>query len=288
MVTRRPLLGALLLLVAACASKSPGRDGTCVVNSALECGFPVDAGPVAAGWDLVGYSCSGTVRPDDSPTIDYDVPSGLVCANRGAGDNGNTNYCCTPTTVQCALDQAFPCQAPEVGYQCRAPTRPEMVNPEVLCHQGVYEGDLLNFCCATAETIVRQGCHEDKGAGCPDGTYRWTCPAGGRPTEEDYTNSESKADFYYLYCSNPTPAPNPAYSLVCCFSQTLPQLGGTCTQDRAVPGCAPGRFGVACYGQTDTAEEDFPVLKCDPPVEGLSAEGYPATLYCCDYAPTPP
>jgi hypothetical protein len=279
MVNRRPLLGVLLPLVVACVS-DPAPNGSCVVNSALDCGFAVDGGAVASGWDLVGYSCNGSKRPDDAPTIDQGVPQGLVCADRGAvGDS--RNFCCTPGPVECALNPVAICAGPEVGYQCRAPSRPEMLNPLVLCHMGIFEEDLLDYCCATPATLVRQQCKEDKGAGCAGGSYRWSCPKGDRPTEEEYTNSESKADFYYLFCSVPTPAPNPAYDLTCCFSQALVPVSGTCLQDRSVPGCAPGRFGVACYGP-DTAEDDFPPLKCDPGVSGLSAEGYPATVYCCD------
>ena len=283
MVNRRLLLGAVLPLAMACETDPPARDGTCVVNSALDCSYTVNGDAVTAGWNLVGYSCSGTVRPDDSPTIDHGIPNGLLCANRGAGDGGTTNYCCTPETVECALNPETACAEPEVGYQCRAPNRPEMLNPLILCHQGVFDpGELLNYCCATPETIARERCYEDKGAGCTNGAYRWSCPVGSRPTEEEYTNSESKADFYYLFCSVPMPAPNPAQILYCCFSQALPQVGGTCLQSQSVPGCAPGRYCVACYGW-DTAEEDFPPLRCDPGFSGLSAEGYPATLYCCDF-----
>jgi hypothetical protein len=50
-----------------------------------------------------------------------------------------------------------------------------------------------------------------------------------------------------------------------------------------VPNCAPGRFGIACYG-TDTPDDNYPRLRCpDAGISGLSDQGYPATLYCCDF-----
>ena len=284
MVNRRLLLGALWPLVAACATESPTRHGSCVVNSALDCGYAVDGGAVASGWDLVGYSCSGSARPDDAPTIEEGIPRGLVCANRGVGASGEANWCCTPDTVECALNPVAICTQPEYGYQCRAPNRPEMLNPLILCHQGVFEGDLLDYCCSAPETLVHGGCAQVKaGTGrCAAGTRAWSCPKGSVPTEEEFTESESKADFYYLFCGVPMQAPNVNRHEICCFSQALTPAGGTCIQDPEVPGCAPGRFGVACYAW-DTAEEDFVHFKCDPGFSGYSAEGYAATLYCCDY-----
>jgi len=59
--------------------------------------------------------------------------------------------------------------------------------------------------------------------------------------------------------------------------------GATCVQDTVVPGCAAGRFGFACYGP-DTPDQDYAPMSCpDPGVAGNSAEGYAATLYCCDF-----
>jgi hypothetical protein len=81
----------------------------------------------------------------------------------------------------------------------------------------------------------------------------------------------------------PTAAPNPKYETFCCFTATLVPAGGTCQQNLKMPGCAPGRFGIACYG-ADTPEQNFSRLKCtEPGVPGLSEQGYPATNYCCDF-----
>jgi hypothetical protein len=95
--------------------------------------------------------------------------------------------------------------------------------------------------------------------------------------------SQSRADVYYLLCPIPTQAPNPSYYNFCCFAAAPIPPGGSCIQDLQVPGCQPGRFGIACYGR-DTPDQDFPSLTCpDPGVPGVSAQNYPATVYCCDF-----
>ena len=48
-----------------------------------------------------------------------------------------------------------------------------------------------------------------------------------------------------------------------------------------VPGCVGNKLAYACYG--DRPEHQWPLVTCpDPPVQGLSAEGSTADLYCCD------
>jgi hypothetical protein len=111
----------------------------------------------------------------------------------------------------------------------------------------------------------------------------WLCPAGNVPTAQDLGANKSRADLYYQLCPIPTPASNPNYDTFCCYTPGLVPIGGTCLQDMAVPDCQPGRFGFACYGP-DTPEQNYPPMHCpDPGSSGVSAEGYPATLYCCDF-----
>jgi hypothetical protein len=95
--------------------------------------------------------------------------------------------------------------------------------------------------------------------------------------------SESRADYYRPLCPMPTQAANITRSNYCCFMPALPPPGASCIQNTRVPGCAAGRFGFACYGP-DTPEEDYPPMRCpEAGFSGTSAEGYPATLYCCDF-----
>jgi hypothetical protein len=111
----------------------------------------------------------------------------------------------------------------------------------------------------------------------------WICPLGELPTAQDLAANQSRADVYYQLCPVPTLAANSKYNNFCCFTPGLVPPGGTCVQDVGVPNCQPGRFGIACYGP-DTPEKDYPRLVCpEPGFPGISAEGYPATLYCCDF-----
>jgi hypothetical protein len=111
----------------------------------------------------------------------------------------------------------------------------------------------------------------------------WTCRGDNLPKGEQLGANKSRADYYYLLCPTPTRATNPAFSNYCCFSPALVPIGASCVQDTSVPGCQPGRFGFACYGR-DTPAQDYPPMHCpEPGFSGISAEGYAATLYCCDF-----
>ncbi|MBN1608976.1 MAG: hypothetical protein JW940_20280 [Polyangiaceae bacterium] len=268
---------------AACVSQDSSSSTGCVASSALDCSVAVDGGTAAQGWDLVGYACPGLDRPDQDPAMIEGVPRGLVCSHRGAvaDGSGNQGYCCTPTDVECAYNPVAPCPEPEFGYQCRGSSRPEMLNALLSCHQGVFEGDLLTYCCSSPETKVKQGCTQTSAIGCLNGLIGWTCPMESRPTEEELGSNKSKADFYYMVCPIPTPADNVEYNNFCCYVPAPIPVGGSCVEDMAA-GCAPGRFGIACYGP-DTPSDDFPPMECDPGSPGLSAEGYAATVYCCDF-----
>jgi len=230
---------------------------------------------------LLGYSCTGSARPDDSPTYIDGVPQGLICADRGAANaDGTQNYCCTTATMPCAYNPVATCEdKTNDGFQCRGSSRPESLNPATSCTQGVWEGDLINYCCSGTPRV--HPC-ADYG-GCGPGRTGWTCPANVLPSAQDLGVSQSRADLYYLLCPVPVQAPNPNYYNFCCFAAAPIPPGGTCIQDLNVPGCAPGRFGIACYGR-DTPDQDFPSMTCpDPGVPGVSAQNYPATVYCCDF-----
>jgi hypothetical protein len=277
----RPLLAPLLLVgsTLACTTHTTESNGTCAPDPAVNCsvnGFAADA------IYLSGYSCSGTARPDEGSTYVDGVPQGIVCANEGVGTDGKPGYCCTNFTTQCAYNPAALCdETGAYGYQCRGADRPEAVNPAISCNQGVREDDLINYCCKGTATGVN--CTQSDAIGCVAGVLGWTCPAGSQPTAQDMGANKSRADLYYLLCPVPTTAPNPKYETFCCFTATLVPDGGTCQQNMRMPNCAPGRFGIACYG-TDRPEQNFSRLSCpDPGVPGVSEQGYPATNYCCDF-----
>ena len=279
-----PLLRLLApLLVAggtvACTAHTTEPNGGCLPDPTVSCGVSgFDAGLI----NLMGYSCTGTARPDDNSTYVDGVPQGTVCADKvDAGTEGKPGYCCTNFTTQCSYDPVAICDHGTYGYQCLGADRPEAVNPAIVCNQGVREDNLINYCCSGSARAA--SCTQSDAIGCLAGLTGWTCPKDAQPTAQDMGANKSRADLFYLLCPVPTAAPNPKYETYCCFTSGLVPAGGTCLQNRNVPNCAPGRFGIACYG-TDTPEENFPRLGCpDPGVPGFSEQGYPATNYCCDF-----
>jgi hypothetical protein len=278
------LLAPLLLAGAtfACTTNSlePATvSAACPPDPAVDCSVN---GFSAESIHLAGYTCTGTARPDDNATYIDGVPFGLVCADKSVNADGTRGYCCTNFTTQCSYNPAAICaQAGTFGYQCLGANRPEAVNPAIGCDQGVREDNLINYCCSGAG--IATNCSQSDAVGCLAGMTGWTCPVGTQPTAEDLGANKSRADLYYLLCPVPAPAPNPKYETYCCFVPTLSPVGGTCLQDRNVPDCAPGRFGIACYG-ADRPEDNFPRLTCpDPGAQGTSEQGYSATVYCCDF-----
>src|SRR5689334_2098088 len=101
------LAGALQLAAfGACSSEPIAVSGACAVdpNPELGCGSTPD-GTVDEALGLVGYSCTGSARPDQDPTYLEGVPSGLVCADRGpVGPEGKQGYCCTAVATPCAYN----------------------------------------------------------------------------------------------------------------------------------------------------------------------------------------
>ncbi|HEY4157600.1 MAG TPA: hypothetical protein VGM29_05865 [Polyangiaceae bacterium] len=266
----------------ACSTQSSSSHGVCVVSadSALGCnGVPDPDGGATPNLGLVGYSCTGSARPDEAPTYADGVPQGVVCADRGALADGTQGYCCSEALTPCALNPVAICDAPNYGYQCRGSQRPEAFVSDLECGQGIYEGDLIDYCCSGFPQT--DGCTQTDSAGCSDNMMGFICTAGNMPKAEQLGANQSRADVYRLLCSVPTILPS-AQSY-CCYTPALPPVGGTCVPDSLVPGCAAGRFGIACYGP-DTPGQDYPGMACpDPGVAGRDAEGYLATLYCCDF-----
>jgi hypothetical protein len=283
---KRPLCLPLVPLLcglgtSACTNNDTVPSGTCVVDPATVNCTIGGASPESLG--LVAYSCTGTARPDYRPTYIDGVPQGLVCADQGpASGDGPHGYCCSSQTTSCAYDPVAICDPDTTGYQCWGADRPEALNPAVYCNQGVRKDDLIKYCCSGTKRTP--GCTQSDAVGCSARLMGWICPAGSLPTAQDLGANKSRADLYYQLCSVPKPAANPSYNTFCCYTPGLGPPGGSCVQHTGVSDCQPGRFGFACYGP-DTPEEDYnPRMHCpDPGFPGLSAERYPATLYCCDF-----
>ena len=272
-----------LLFVGGCFPDSAELDGSCelVPNTVLDCrvesyepGSLVQAG-------LVGYKCTGSARPDLERSYDDGVPSGLLCADKPALPSGERTYCCTEAPVTCAYDPTMECEPNHDGYECFGNNRPESLNPSLLCSNGTSERGLYHYCCTGQP--VPSPCKENTTVECSNRLLGFMCEGDTRPKGEDYGPNRSRADYFYPLCSVALPQPNPALFGYCCYMPLRIPVGGTCVQHPSVPGCGPGRFGFSCYGPDDP-EENYPPMKCpDAPIEGISAEGYAARLYCCDF-----
>lgn len=279
------LLGGTYLLVGApaCTSSLPARDGHCDADTdrALHCG-EISEQAANATDDFASYSCTGNARPDDDPRYVEGVPQGIVCADDGARDDaGVQGYCCTTRATSCAYNPVADCDEPTYGYQCRGANRPESLNPALSCGNGVRQDDLINYCCSG--TPQMPGCLQSDSVQCSSRLMGWTCLGDNLPRGEQLGANKSRSDFYHLLCPVPTPAANPAYNNYCCYAPAPVPAGGSCVQNNSVPGCQAGRFGFACYGP-ETPQDDYLPMHCDEPgFAGRSAEGYPATLYCCDF-----
>ena len=125
--------------------------------------------------------------------------------------------------------------------------------------------------------------------GLTGGLIGWVCPEGIRPRGEDFGANESRADYYYFVCGVPTPRPTrvPTY---CCFtpSPVLPAARACTTPvvhlDHRVV-WPPVSSGSRVTGATPPTGIYLPDECKEPPVQGISDDGYPAKLYCCDYVP---
>jgi hypothetical protein len=279
------LMGAVPLLggaVACFPERTELIDGSCelVPNTVLDCraeGYDGTLQPAG----LVGYACTGTMRPDLDATMVEGVPMGLLCADRQALADGRAAYCCTEDAVTSAYDPTMECDPGNSGFEVYGNNRPESLNPLLLCSNGTSERGLYRYCCTGQP--VPSPCVEDTAVICDTRLLGFRCRGDRRPRGEDYGPNRSRADYYYPLCSIAAEQPNPQFNGYCCYMTLTPPVGATCVQHPGVPGCESGRFGFACYGP-DTPEDDYPPMDCpDPGIPGRSEEGYQAKLYCCDF-----
>ncbi len=293
-------MGRLALVVAvalaACTTDNSAQtvSGTCAADQTItdSCNTVSVDGGAPASLGLTGYACTGNARPDRAANYAGGVPSGLICANQiPPGDGGvpasPQNYCCTSQPTTCAYNPVADCDPGTYGYECLNVNRPESYNPTIHCGQGVRDTANVDYCCTG--TAVPSGCGEIDGLqGCSAGLVGWQCPIIGThhvlPKGQDLMSNKSRADQYYLLCSMPQVAPSGKVDTFCCYPPAPVPPGGTCAEDVYVPGCNPlTQFGFACYGP-ETPADDFPPIVCpNGGVPGTSMEGYPATLFCCNF-----
>lgn len=277
------LLSSAALPIAGCFPENPGIEGSCEVVSEAELDCRVEGYEPGVLLDagLVAYSCSGEARPDFEATYDEGFPKGPVCANKGLLADETEGFCCTEQPVDCAYLPVSDCDENWDAFECRGTNRPESLNAAITCGNGIRRGELTEYCCSGVPEAPL--CSLSDVVPCQGGLLGFTCKEGGHPRGEQLGANKSRPDHYNFTCTTPEPAPNPEYETTCCFAPPLVLEGGSCVNHTAVPDCGPGRFGFACYGP-DTPEDDYLAMDCpEPGFEGMSNEGYPATLYCCDF-----
>jgi hypothetical protein len=276
------LAPAIALGASTCLPARPVPDGTCVVESsaAIDCTAPGYSGSLLDAG-LVAHSCSGGARPDQFPKYIQGIPQGVVCADKGPlGDSGRTAYCCTESISDCVYDPVSDCDESTFGVQCRGGNRPESLNPALSCSNGLPERDFTNYCCSGKRPP--SPCLQSDALGCSDTLLGFLCKGDSLPTGEDLGPNKSRADYFHPTCSIAKVAPNPAFKSYCCFMPAPTPKGGTCVSHPTLAGCAAGRFGFACYGPDRPEQDNLPMQCDDAGTPGKSAEGYPATVFCCD------
>ena len=275
-------LSVVVFLGVACSSSNLTPNGVCAIDAAVSCTVSRIRGlPVAPADVLDGYSCSGAARPDENAKYVEGIPQGVVCASVGDNGSGKPAYCCSRDVTPCAYNPIAACDPGSDGYQCRGSSRPEALNPAIKCGNGVTQGDLINYCCSGQPSPPV--CDQVNTVGCSERLTGFSCPGLAMPKSEQFGASESRADYYRPLCPVPIVAKDITRNNYCCYMPALPPEGASCVQDTQVPSCKGGRFGFACYGP-DTPPQDYPPMNCpEPGFAGTSAEGYPATLYCCDF-----
>ena len=281
MSTVRTFVLLSLVCSAACSSAPLPPNGTCAPDPTVNCDVSFSltgAAPESVG--LQALSCTGTARPDDDAHYIDGVPQGKVCADRGATADGKQGFCCSTDVTPCAYNPVASCDSGS-GFECLGASRPEALNPAIKCGNGVEQGETIDYCCSGQKQAAE--CVQTDTVGCSERLTGFNCPNPSLPKGEQLGASESRADYYRPLCPTPTPTVNPDRSNYCCYMPALPPPGASCVQDISVPGCAAGRFGFACYGFDTPAQDFLPMACAEPGFAGKSAEGYPATLYCCDF-----
>jgi hypothetical protein len=128
-----------------CSQGVPGTSGTyyCCGGTAGSCA--ADGTVTGCTGAALGYSCTGSVRPD--------VDGSTQCSTGVPLSNGSTGYCCIPvtssTTSTCSTDPSVTgCTGGSYGFSCTGTDRPSDTNTHLTCGDGAAgnNGNTL-YCC---------------------------------------------------------------------------------------------------------------------------------------------
>ncbi|MGO9832866.1 MAG: hypothetical protein ACLP1X_01485 [Polyangiaceae bacterium] len=243
--------------------------GTIVITT----GCTVDTTVTGCADPSTGYSCTGTVPPDQ---MDSTLECSIGVAD--ATDATLLDYCCltgiTFTAGTCAQDDTVTCPTPgSFGFSCDGTDTPDMDDSTLTCTPGT--ADPTDFCCisggGTSTTIViTTGCTVDTTVtGCADPSTGYSCTGTDPPDEADPT----------LECSIGVADATDATLLDYCCLTGVTFTAGTCSQDDTVGDCTtPGSFGFKCAGSDTPDSDDSSLTGCStgvPDADGTSTD------YCC-------
>jgi len=124
-----------------------------------------------------GFSCAG-------PTAPGDADSRLACS-APLGDANAPSYCCVPrgTSEACVAAPTLVCSGASVGFACAGDASPGDGDAPVACDvEGAGEIGGTTRCCVPFLQSP-DGCEEDQHAGCPAGSYGFSCAGLHQPQE---------------------------------------------------------------------------------------------------------
>jgi hypothetical protein len=175
----------------------------CVDESSVPDGCIEDPNVIDCNGAGIGFSCTGSVRPDD-------VSSGLSCGG-AVPDGADTLYCCSTvvtviTTPSCSPDINAGCTDDANGYICVGGDTPEADDPTMSCDGGIDEANgTRSYCCSSA--AAAPACVPDSSVtpGCPQGADGYTCtgdlnPMTGTNLLCDAGTATGGVDFATAFC----------------------------------------------------------------------------------------
>ena len=147
--------------------------------------------------------------------------------------------------------------------------------------------EYVDYCCSG--TGLPAGCGEHDGlAGCVPGLVGWQCPITGTqhtlPKGQDLMSNKSRADQYYLLCSIPQVAPSGKVDTFCCYPPAAGPPRRLVRRGRLRLQLQPAHPVRLRLHRPRHAGGRLPANRLSEPGHaGTSMEGYPATLYCCNF-----
>lgn len=175
-------------LVCSAGRPAPGGTSYCCLpygQHFSDCTNAVVTGCADPGF---AFSCSGAAIPSD-------VDSRLACSSADAGA-----YCCVSSVApSCVADRAVACTGASAGFACTGASPGANDAPVACAPVGSSEDGATTYCCVPF-LQAPSTCEEDDRAGCPSGTFGFTCSGLHRPEENNTGLSCTAAPLAGGYC----------------------------------------------------------------------------------------